>query len=150
MIPENHPYPKTRRIPDSHKTTIERGLIKSKAWLSLSGISPQVYTIFLLKRQMAKEGRKGEGKWVCANNGEIIFTYREAEKKFGISQPRFLRAIDDLIEHGFLDISKPGIPARKIATEYFIAERWREFGTDRFKHVERIKGLRAGYCSKTK
>ena len=35
--------------------------------------------------------------------------YAEAKEKYGITQPRFMRAIDDLIDKGFLDVVKNAI-----------------------------------------
>jgi hypothetical protein len=86
---------------------IDREIVTSAAWLNLPpGIAPQIYLLFLGKRKMEKTKRKA-GKWVCTNHDQLVFPYRTAEK-MGITPPRFLRAIDSLIEHGFLDIAVPG------------------------------------------
>jgi hypothetical protein len=133
--------PKGKRRP----VVVDREVFTSRAWLSLTGVAAQVYTLFLLRRRMEKQGRRGGGQWVCANNGEIVFTYREAETKYGISQPRFLRAIDALIEHGFLDIASPGKAVAKVPTLYTISERWRDYGKPSFKKASRKK-VKMGYC----
>jgi hypothetical protein len=133
--------PKGKRRP----VVVDSEVITSRAWLSLTGIAPQVYALFLLRRRMEKQGRRGHEKWVCANNGEIIFTYREAETKYQISQPRFLRAIDNLVKLGFIDISSPGKAVAKVPTKYAISERWRDYGKPSFKKAGREK-VKVGYC----
>jgi len=47
------------------------------------------------------------GPWVCVNNGEIVFTYSEAEK-LGLSRKQFRDCTDDVIAHGFIDVTKIG------------------------------------------
>jgi hypothetical protein len=48
---------------------------------------------------MVQDGRKG--RWGIANNGEIIFTYAEAQKKFGMFRSTFCRSTSQLVEFGF-------------------------------------------------
>ena len=115
----------------------ERELLFSKAYLTLSGKAPQVYLIFLCKRKMVKLDRR-KNDWLIENNGKITFTYREAEE-LGISRQTFARAIDQLIEHGFIDIAKTGAGLYKAATFYAISERWKKFGTPDFEVQRRKK-----------
>jgi len=128
-----------KRRRKSGVVVIDKEIIFSKAFLSLSGIAPQVYLIFLSKRKYARVGRK----WMQTNNGEIEFPYDEAQDQFGITKPRFTRAIDQLIKHGFLDIAKPGGGICGVKTLYSISERWQKFDTPDFEYRERKK--RKGY-----
>ena len=89
---------------------LERNLLESEAFNSLrTGTAYRVFLIFYRKRQMAKLGRKGKGNWVITNNGEITFSYAEAERKYGISYGAFRNAIDELMKRGFLDIEESGV-----------------------------------------
>ena len=130
----------------SPNISIEKILLKSKAWHSLTGISCQVYTDFLLRRKFDKRGAKGQEKWFCWNSQELIFTYREAEIDLGITPRRFTTAIDQLTKVGFIDIVKVGIPAARVPTTYGISERWRKFGQKDFTERARFKGLHVGFC----
>jgi len=130
---------------------LEPDLIQSKAFRELSGTATKVLIWFLRRRRMSKVGRQGKGKWVIENNGEIMFTYTEAQKKYGITKPRFQRALDELIEKGFLDINHHGGGMVKDATTYFISERWRDYGTDKFIIKTRPKDSRGlGFSRKKK
>jgi hypothetical protein len=124
------------------KIVIDADLVLSRAFLNLTGVAPQVYFLFLRRRQMGKGGRKGKERWVIQNNGEIVFPYAEAEDKFGISRPRFQRAIDQLVEHGFIDIAHPGGGMMKDVSKYAISTRWLDYGTNNFIQKHRPKDTR--------
>lgn len=121
---------------------IDAGLVSSKAFLNLTGIAPQVYLLFLKRRRMVKLGKAGKEKWVVENDGEIVFPYAEAEDKFGISRPRFQRAIDQLVEHGFIDIAHLGGGTGKDVSKYAISTRWQHYGTNSFIQKHRQKDTR--------
>jgi len=112
----------------SNNITIEKGrqLFKSKAFISLTGKSTQVYCILLTKRTL-KEMLIGRRKcWVITNNGEIQFTYDEAES-YGISRDQFRRAIDQLPNRGFINVIS-GYPHN-----FEFIDNWLKFGRDDFK-----------------
>src|SRR4030042_1169596 len=93
----------------SRVVVIEKRLLRSNAYRSLK--KPTAYFvlgIFLTKRQMVKVGRSGKRQWVIANNGEIEFTYPEAERKYGISRSAFGKTVDELRDKGFIDIAESG------------------------------------------
>jgi hypothetical protein len=84
-------------------------MAESNAYLSLKGAAPQVLTLILLKRQFEKHKlKKGRVKSVCVNCDSLTFTYIEAEKKYGITQPRLTRAIDELLAKGFITCKHNG------------------------------------------
>jgi hypothetical protein len=116
---------------------IERELIQSQAFLSLKTPSAyRVFMIFYLKRQMEKRGVRGKKeRWICVNNGSLIFTFGEA-KKYGMSSGKFSRAIDDLREKGFLDITESGSGLHKFENKYALSERWRKYGTPDYQAPE--------------
>ena len=125
---------------------IEKGLLKSKAFRSLSGTTKNAYFDFRMKCRMtktkARPGRKSER--VILNNGEIEYTYSEAEKK-GIPRSTFMNCLDELIEKGFIDIAHSGSGGVKgDKSKYAISERWRAWGTDEFIKKTRPRDARKG------
>ena len=70
----------------SNSIYIEKGrqIFKSKAFISLSDKSAQVYCFLLTKRVLGELPLCKRKEWVITNNGEIQFTYKEA-KTFRIS-----------------------------------------------------------------
>ena len=136
----------------SHGVYMESKLFDSKAHKSLTRAEIRIYFEFLLKRRFGKCKRKDrKQEHMIINNGEITFTYAEAER-LGYPRPTFLRAIDKLIDVGLIDITCQGIGGMvsgngKIKGEptlFAISERWRDYGTDSFVKKKRKKDTRKG------
>ena len=126
---------------------IERQMILSSAFHKLNGRAMEVLLLFLYRRQWKQAGRKG--KWYTTNNGEIVFPYKEAKKRFKIPKSSFARAIDNLIEYGFIDIAHLGGGLIGDCTKYSISNRWRSYNTKRFVQKKRPKDKRGfGFTSK--
>ncbi|MBN2011945.1 hypothetical protein JW960_21630 [candidate division KSB1 bacterium] len=126
-----------RDVIKSSVIVIDRQLMESIAYLKLTGNSKDVLIRFLGKRQICKIKSGKRSITAILNNGKIVFTYREAKEKYGISEKTFSRALDQLIKFGFIDIARPGIGYAKIETLYSISERWKDFGTDKFIEKKR-------------
>jgi hypothetical protein len=126
---------------------VSRRVITSKAFLALkTNTACQVYMIFLYKCQWKPiEGAPRRKKeYYLANQGEIQFTYDEAVEKWGISNNRFTKAIDELVRVGLIDIAKSGFGLHKDKSLYAISDRWEKFGTDEFvvkKRQKRVQQL---------
>jgi DNA-binding PadR family transcriptional regulator len=127
------------------KIWMERALIKSPAFRSLSLAAMLVYSDFLGKARFTKLKQKGrKDEYIIINNGEITYTYSEAGKN-GISRPRFQRALDELVEKGFIDITHQGSGGIKgDKSKYAISERWRNYGKENFVKETRPKDTRKG------
>ena len=105
-------------------TWIEREMFESEAYLSLTGFAPQLLTLILAKRQFIKQGRKGKEKRVCVNCDKLNVTYTEFKNRYGITQPRMTRAIDQLLEKGFITIVYPGGMYRQDKAVYELSDNW--------------------------
>ena len=122
-------------------------MILSPAFRKLNGRAMEVLLLFLYRRQWSLPSRKG--KWYTTNNGEIVFPYKEAKKRFKIPKSSFARAIDNLIEYGFIEIAHLGGGLIGDCTRYSISERWRKYGTDSFVRKKRPKDTRGfGFTAK--
>ena len=124
------------------KMFVSRRVITSKAFLSLkTAAACQVFMIFLTKcvpKQINGKPKRKDG-WYIANNGEIQFTYDEALEKWGITQKKFTKAIDEVVRVGLIDITKSGFGLKKDKSLYAISDRWEKFGTDEFVVKKRQK-----------
>jgi hypothetical protein len=124
------------------KIYITRELLESPAYRSLSRVALLLYQDFLAKRIMKPIRRNKQKIWVCENNGQIIFTYVEAEEK-GYSRDQFRNGIDELQEKGLLDITHQGKGGRKPhkgtgdVTTYWIDDRWRNWEQGIFTRAPR-------------
>ena len=126
---------------------IDRKMILSSAFHKLNGRAMGVLFLFLYRRQWKQTSKKG--KWYTTNNGEIVFSYKEAKKRFKIPKSSFARAIDSLIKYGFIDIAHLGGGLIGDCTKYSISNRWRNYGTDNFVKKKRPKDKRGfGFTAK--
>ena len=126
---------------------IEKEMITSPAFHKLNGRSMKVLLLFLVRRQWKQAGRKG--KWYTTNDGQIVFPYKEAKKKFKIPKSSFARAIDSLVEYGFIDIAHLGGGLIGDCTRYCISNRWRNYDTEHFVKKKRPKDKRGfGFTAK--
>ena len=109
---------------------IHRRMHRNPAFRKLNPNSIFVLFEFLYRRKVTQVPTKvGRGKeWIISNNGEIFFTYDEAKNNFGIPRSTFRRAIDQLVDLGFIDITHHGGGMMKDASKYAISERWKEYG----------------------
>ena len=123
---------------------IHRRMHRNPAFRKLNPSSTFVLFEFLYRRKVTQVPTKvGRGKeWIISNNGEIFFTYDEAENNFGIPRSTFRRAIDQLVDLGFIDITHHGGGMMKDASKYAISERWKEYGKKEFLKKLRPKDTR--------
>jgi hypothetical protein len=76
-------------------------------------------------------------------NSGLVFTYLEA-LEMGIANTTFLEALERLIEVGFIDLEHQGGAYGKDYSRYAISERWRDYGSENFKKVEKKRSLPPG------
>ncbi len=121
---------------------IERKMQKSKALWSLRnhGLAILYVLEFMARRQMHHINATRE--WVIRNNGEIVFTYAEAEKNFGVSPSTHLRTLKKIHEVGFIDVAHYGGGMEGDCNKFSISKRWKQFGTPDFKKKEWPKDTR--------
>jgi len=117
------------------KIYITNELLNSVAYRSLSRVAMLLIQDFLSKRIMKRVSKK---RWVCENNGKIVFPFSEALEK-GYSSNQFRNGLDELQSKGLLDITHQGKGGRKPlkgmadVSLYWIDDRWKEYGTENFR-----------------
>jgi len=120
-------------------------LIHSEAYLSLRYTpSLKVLDWFLTKRKVIRhEKKKGKKRWEVVND-PFSFTYEDAGCR-GLSNQQYSWALKELCEVGFIDVVEHGIGMMKSYTQFALSERWRDYGTASFKHIEFPKSNYIGY-----
>ena len=119
---------------------VPRRMHRSPAFKKLTAKSILVLFEFLSRRQVVKLGRRD--RWITKNNGEIVLTYAETTKKFGIARSTFRNSIDQLVKLGFIDIAHHGGGMMKDCSKYGISDRWRDYGKEEFIKKSRKKDAR--------
>ena len=122
---------------------IYKRMHRSPAFHKLTKMAVTVLLEFFKRRKMVETSNRGKNKnWVISNNGEIIFTYDEAYKKFGMARSTFRSCLDQLVEVGFIDIAHAGGGLMKDCSKYGISDRWKDYGKEEFKKKSRQKDTR--------
>ena len=126
---------------------VPRRMHRSPAFKKLTAKSILVLFEFLSRRQVVKLGRRD--RWITKNNGEIVLTYAETTKKFGIARSTFRNSIDQLVKLGFIDIAHHGGGMMKDCSKYGISERWKDYGREEYIKKSRKKDTRKlGFTTK--
>lgn len=139
---------KPGRISTAERKSLKRDIrlsyqmFDSEAFKSLSGTGIRVLLRFLQKRTWSTTGR-GSRKKTTYNNEGLVFTYGEAQAH-GISQSQFHTILKRLVELGFIDIEHQGGWVGQDYSRYALSERWRDYGTPRFKAVLKKRVLQPG------
>ena len=131
-------------------TWIEREMFESKAFLSLMGFAPQLLILILAKRLFVTHGRRGRQKRVCTNCDKLNITYTEFNNKYGITQPRMTRAIDQLLEKGFLSIVYPGGTYRQDKAIYALSTNWVIWQPGMVFESRERESVARGFCNPKK
>ena len=115
------------RKPTTPYLRITKDMMESAAWQELDPFDVTVY--LYMKSKFTKNNAKGTDK-----RDDISLTYEEISGK--MSQNRFKKSIDNLIEKGFINLVLHR-PQNRQATIYGLSARWHYYGTKDFKEQKR-------------
>tara|TARA_Y100001934_G_C11995439_1_gene605139 strand:+ start:26 stop:649 length:624 start_codon:yes stop_codon:yes gene_type:complete len=123
---------------------IPKRMHRSPAFRRLTATAIVILFEFYFRRKFCNinNPRTGNKEYVMTNNGEIVLTYAETTKRFGIARSTIRNSIDQLVKLGFIDIAHPGGGMMKDCSLYGISERWREYGKEEFIKKSRKKDKR--------
>ena len=120
-----------RKLPKTLGTYIKRDILESDAYWDLTGAAPQIYMVFRMKCIFADRDIGKRKERIIINNGEITYTFVEACKNHKIPKSTFLRARDQLIKVGFIEIAEDG--GCHHTTKYSISNNWRNYPEQTFE-----------------
>ena len=120
-----------RKLPKTLGTYIKRDILESDAYWDLTGAAPQIYMVFRMKCVFADRTIGKRKERIIVNNGEITYTYLEAQNNHRIPQSTFLRARDQLIKVGLIEIAEDG--GCHHTTKYAISNNWRNYPEQTFE-----------------
>ncbi len=126
-----------RSLPKSRGIYHERDFYESDAYWALTGNEIRILNIFYLKRQLPSKKLlmlKGITKDTILNNGEIKFTYKEAEKKYGIGKGTFGNCLKKLQKVGFIEVES--VAMNNIPAKYRISTNWRKYPSKKYEVVK--------------
>ena len=81
-----------------------------------------------------------------SNCDKLNITYTEFKNKYGITQPRMTRALDQLLEKGFLSIVYPGGTYRQDKAIYSLSTNWMIWQTGIIFEGRERESVARGFC----
>lgn len=116
---------------------LSKKMIRSKAFIKLTGAAKQIYLELRMRLKLDcykpnRRNRRNE-KFYAGNNGKLVLRYSDIHKMFGYSTATISKAIDRLVENGFIEIAELGIGAKRISHKIALIKNWEKYGTDEFK-----------------
>ena len=120
-----------RKLPKTKGIYIVRDILESDAYWDLTGAAPQIYMVFRMKCVFADRTIGKRKERIIINNGEITYTFVEAWKNHSIPKSTFLRARDQLIKVGLIEIAEDG--GCHHTTKYAISNNWRNYQEQTFE-----------------
>lgn len=131
-----------------NKILIEPDMFYSLAFKILSASAIRTLMRCLQKRKWNRVKRNGRKQIEYTDDG-FIFPYAEADF-LGIATTQFWKNIKKLVEVGFLDIVHQGgwfqkDEKQKDYSIYKFSDRWKLYGTENFRSVEKKKVLQHEY-----
>ena len=132
-------------------TWIEREMFESKTFISLRGFAPQLLILILGKRQfIMHKNKSGKEKRVCTNCDSINFTYIEAKKRYGVEKKRLTRAIEQLLQKGFLRVVHQGGGYKQDKSIYALSDNWLFWQPGTVFETRNKSNISRGYCNPKK
>lgn len=140
---------KKHSCPFQKGTFIEKDILLSTAFLSLSKHGKTILLMLLLKRQFNRPSKnnRSRGMLVLTNNGTLELSYKEL-KSYGLNENQSARGFSDVIEKGFVRMMERGGKGKKSYNKYSLTDDWVFYGTEKFTKIERVKSIGYGFCSK--
>jgi len=107
-------------------------MLESPAWQALTVYEQALYVA--IRAKYKRSNKTGQD-----NSRDLSFTYKEGLRL--MSKTRFIKAIDMLIETGFIDLVSH-LPQAREPTIYGLSSRWHDYGTPEFKESKRARRTR--------
>lgn len=135
-----------------NKIWIEPELFYSEAFMSLSASALRTLLRCLQKRKWVKVKVNGRKQNLYKNDGFILPYFEASYLKIGTTQ--HWKNIKILVERGFLDIVHQGGWYQKSESirdysVYLLSDRWKLYGTEDFKRIEKDKVLQPEFYIRT-
>jgi DNA-binding MarR family transcriptional regulator len=116
---------------------LSKSMIRSKAFIGLTGAAKQILLELRMRLTLEnyrpnRSSRKNE-KFYAKNNGKLKLTYKSIHKQFGYSTATISKAIDRLVDNGFIEIAELGCGVQRKSHKIALIKNWEKFGTEDFK-----------------
>jgi hypothetical protein len=120
---------------------LSKTMLHSKPFIKLTGAAKQILIELRIRLKVdgckvKKNARRGKNQFFAGNNGELVLTYSGLHNQFEYSTRTISKALDQLINYGFIEIAQLGCGVKRQSHKIALIENWRQYGTPGFKAGE--------------
>jgi DNA-binding MarR family transcriptional regulator len=124
-------------VQQNDRLILSKKMLRSKAFVSLTGAAKQIlielYTRLKLESYKPRKRHRNSERFFAVNNGELVLSYKSIHKQFGYSTATISKAIDRLVEHGFIEIAELGCGVKRQSHKIALINNWQEYETENFR-----------------
>jgi len=107
-------------------------MLRCKAFVKLTGAAKQILLELYMRLKTNAIG-KGKGKkFFAENNGELVLSYKSITGQYGYSSATISKAIDQLVDYGFIEIAELGCGVKRQSHKIALITNWQNYGTESF------------------
>lgn len=111
---------------------INKLLIRSKPFIKLTGAAKQMLLELYMRLKINPIGKGKDQRFFAENNGELKLSYPAIYGKFGYSTATISKAIDQLVNYGFIEIAELGCGVKRLPHKIALITNWQSYGTESF------------------
>jgi len=120
-------------VPPKDRIVFSKTFIRSPAFIKLTGAAKQILLELYMRLKLDSHGKRNDKRFFAANNGKLVITYKSITAKFGYSSATISKAIDRLVNYGFIEIAELGCGVKRQSHKIALIINWQDYGTDNFK-----------------
>ena len=127
---------KETTVAKNDRLVLSKKMIHSKAFSKLTGSAKQILLELCMRMKLENYNltkHRAAERFYVSNNGKLVLTYKGFHNQFGYSTATISKAIDQLVNHGFIEIAELGSGVKRISHKIALTNNWEKFGTPEFK-----------------
>jgi hypothetical protein len=117
-------------------TYFEIELYDCHAYRHLRPSAVKVLLGFKMRVQVSNRGSKSNQDWQPQNQRELVYTYDAIGHETGLGTQAISKALDDLVEKGFLDVVRLGGGRYGVHTEWGLSDHYKKWHPDPSKREQ--------------
>ena len=124
-------------VQQNDRLVLSKKMLRSRAFVKLTGSAKQIlielHTRLKLESYKPRKRHRNSERFYAMNNGELVLSYKSIHKQFGYSTATISKAIDQLVEHGFLEIAELGCGIKRQSHKIALIRNWQDYETENFR-----------------
>lgn len=115
------------------RLVMSKKFVRSKAFIKLTGAAKQILLELYMRLTLdnykpQRNNQRSSQQFFAKNNGKLKLTYKDIYKQFGYSTRTISKAIDQLVNCGFIEIVELGCGVKRLSHKIALINSWQDYG----------------------